>query len=252
MKEFNLSNRRIVIVGASSGIGKQAAITLSECGANVVLIARREALLKDITSNLLQGNNAYYKADISDLDEIGDLFNKIVCEQGKIDGMVYSAGISLSAPLNLYTPSKLKEIFTINYFAFVECVRQVCKKGRYNEGMRIVGVSSVASLRGDKAHLGYSSSKAAMDAAVRCIAKEVAEKKICINTIAPGMTKTEMFENYVCRSGGGGQYDKDLERQYLGVASVDDIVASIVFLLSDSAKMITGITLPVDGGFTTC
>ena len=248
----DFSGRKILVAGASSGIGKQTAIRLSELGADVILLARREDKLQEVLQLLGRGSHAYYTADLNELDSIGSLFKRIQEEQGKLDGMVYSAGISLSLPLNVFTPEKLHKIFTINFFAFVECVRQVCKKGRFQEGMRIVGVSSIASMKGDKSHLGYSATKAAMDSAVRCIAKEVAEKGICINTVAPGMTATEMQEKYLQKQGRDSKnYQEILERQYLGIGKPRDIAETIVFLLSPSARFITGITLPVDGGATT-
>lgn len=246
------TGRKVLVTGASSGIGRQTAIRLAELGADVILLARREEKLKEVLECLRPGKHCYYTADLNDLDSIAAVFKQIQAEQGKLDGMVYSAGISLSLPLNLFTPEKMHEIFNINFFAFIECVRQVCKKGRFNEGMRIVGVSSTASLIGNKAHTGYSASKAAMNAAVRCIAKEVAEKGICINAVAPGMTATEMYEKYLENYGEDSTSNRGLlARQYMGIAKTSDIADAIAFLLSPSARFITGITLPVDGGLTT-
>ncbi len=244
--------RNIVVVGGSSGIGRQTAIRLSELGAKVSIVARRENKMKEICYCLQGEHNRYYVADVNNLETIDSLFGTICNEQGKIDGLVYSAGISMSLPLRLFKPEKLRQIFNINFFAFVECVRQATRNGRFNAGMRIVGVSSIASLIGDKAHLGYSASKAAMDAAVRCIAKEVAEKDICINTVAPAMTDTEMYKLFLQRCGEDSEsYKELLKRQYLGIAKVTEIADAIVFLLSPSASFITGVTLPVDGGLTT-
>ena len=247
----DFSGRKILVVGASSGIGKQTAIRLSELGADIILMARREEKLKEVLQNLGGGVHSYYVADLNRLECIELVFKNILQEQGKLDGMVYSAGISMSLPLNMFKPERMKQIFNINFFAFVECVRQATKNGRYKDGMRIVGVSSIASLVGDKAHVGYSASKAAMDAAVRCIAKEVADKGICINTVAPAMTATKMYENYLQKYGEGSESQRELlSRQYLGIAKTTDIADAIAFLLSPSARFITGITLPVDGGTT--
>lgn len=248
----DLSNKRILVAGASSGIGRQTAVLLSELGADVILLARREDKLQETRALLGGGNHAYYAADLTDLNLIESVIDSIVAEQGKLDGLVYSAGISLSLPLKMYKPEKLERVFTINFFAFIECVRQVTKKGHYNDGMRIVGISSAASLVGDKSHLGYSSSKAAMDAAVRCMAKELADRGICINTVAPAMTATEMHQQFVDKYGKDSQnYKEILSRQYLGIAETTDIANAIAFLLSTAARFITGITLPVDGGMTT-
>lgn len=248
---IDLTGKKILVTGASSGIGKQVAITLSQLGAEIVLVARREEKLQE-TQSLLEGKrHAYYIADLSRIAEIEELIKKIVSEQGKLDGMVYAAGVGISMPLMQFKPEKVQQVFNINYFGFVECVRQLCRKGRFNEGMRIVGISSIASMRGDKSHMAYSGSKAAMDGSVRCIAREVADKGICINTVAPAMTATEMYEKYKEKYGEDSGSNQDLlKRQYLGIAKTDDVANAVAFLISPAARFITGICLPVDGGFT--
>ena len=250
---IDLKGKRIIVTGASSGIGKQTAITLNSLGSDVILVARSEEKLIALVENTLKsGNNAYYCADLSVVNEIEKLVKQIVIEQGKIDGLVYAAGVGTSIPLMQFKPEKVQRVFDINCFAFIEFVRQLCKKGKYNEGMRIVGVSSIASVQGDKSHMAYSASKAAMDAAVRCIAKEVADKGICINTVAPAMTETEMYLKYLEKYGENGDSNKELlKRQYLGIAKTQDIANAIAFLISPAARFITGIMLPVDGGTTT-
>ena len=115
--------------------------------------------------------------------------------------------------------------------------------------MRIVGISSITAFRGDKAQTVYSASKAAMNGAVRCLAKELADKNICINTVAPGMIHTEMYEKYLLQYGCDSN-SKLLERQYLGIGKTDDVAAAVAFLMSPAAKFITGVCLPVDGGVT--
>ncbi|MBQ9664119.1 MAG: SDR family oxidoreductase [Oscillospiraceae bacterium] len=248
----DFTDRKVLVAGASSGIGKKTALVLSRLGAKLILVARREDKLKE-TLELLEGDgHSYYLCDLSQPETIESLVKTVVSEQGKLDGLVYAAGVNTSMPLGQFKPEKVQQVFNINYFGFIEFVRQVCRRGRFNEGMRIVGVSSVASVRGDKSHLAYSGSKAAMNASIRCIAKEVADKGICINAVAPAMTKTEMYTQYVNEYGeDSGSNDDLLKRQYLGLAETDDIANAIAFLMSPAARFITGITLPVDGGLTT-
>ena len=181
------------------------------------------------------------------------IVKKIVTEQGKLDGLVYAAGMSDGdVPLKYLTYERHMSTFMTNYFGFVEFVKQVTMRGRYNRGMRIVAISSIASIMGDKAHLAYSASKAAIDSAVRCLAKELANRGVCINTVAPSMIRTEMYENFLeLKKTDDSETTGVLDRQYLGIGNPLDVANSIAFLMSDDARFITGIMLPVDGGFST-
>ena len=250
---IDLTGRKILVIGASSGIGKQTAITLSKVGATVILTARREDKLRE-TLSLLEGEgHGIHCFDTQKLDEIETHIKQIVAEFGSLDGMVYSAGLGTAIPLLQTKPEKLQNVFEVNLFGFIESVRQLCKKGRFNPGMRIVGISSCASLRGDKSKTAYSASKAAMDSAIRCIAKEMADRGICINSVAPSMTATELYDHYLEKYGDDSETNHELlKRQYLGIAETSDIASAVAFLISPAAKFITGITLPVDGGLTTC
>lgn len=248
---IDLTNKRIVVVGASSGIGKQTAITLSNVGANVILVARNESKLREVKNSLADGDHEYFCADISEINTIENLVKKIVEMKGRLDGLVYSAGTVINVSLMQSKPEKVKRVFDVNFFGFFETVRQVAGKGRFNDGMRIVGISSIAALTGNKAREIYSASKGAMDSAMRCMAKELADKGICINTVAPAMTETKIYDQYLEKYGMDGNPNKDLlKRQYLGIASPQDIANAVVFLISPAARFITGITMPVDGGYT--
>ena len=251
MIDFNGKN--ILVIGASSGIGEETAYVLAENGAKVLLVARREEKLKKVCENIAPELGAYYIGDVSDIDSIEKLVKKIVEENGKLDGMAYVAGISDGdVPLNYLTFDRQMNIFKTNYFGFVECVRQVTKRGMYNKGMRIAAVSSVASLRGEKALVAYSATKAAMDAAIRCIAKELGAKKICINSVAPSMVNTDMYQHFLEVQGESSDSNlRAINRQYLGLGETKDVANAIAFLLSEEARFITGITMPVDGGFST-
>ncbi len=248
---IDLTDKRFIITGASSGIGKQTAITLSHLGAKVVLIARREELLKE-TIQILDGIGHGYKvADLSDISSIEVLVKDIVSQYGKLDGMMYAAGVSWELPLRVDNMKKMQEMFHVNYFGFIEMVKQITKKSRRNDKMRIVGISSTAAFCGDAALTTYAASKAALDSAVRCLASELAGNNICINTIAPAMTKTAMYEDYLMRVGEESEnYKLLLKRQYLGLAEPQDIANAAAFLLSPAARFITGVCLPVDGGYT--
>lgn len=253
MKQLvDFTGKHVIVFGASSGIGQQTAVTLSALGASLTLVARRAQQLSETAALCTGGEVRCMPFDLRDTEGIGSLVAGAVQSGGVLHGMVYAAGICADAPLRISDRNRLLDTFDINYFPFMECVRQTAKRGRYAEGLRIVGISSVASLIGEKAHTAYAASKAAMDASVRVAAKELAAKGICINTVAPGMTMTKMTQDFIdMNEGSSDAFARTMQRQYLGMCDPQDVANAVSFLLSDAARMITGITLPVDGGFST-
>lgn len=250
---IDLTGKRILVIGASSGIGRQTAITLSTVGAKVTIVARSEEKLIETIGKLEGSGHRYVVADVSKVDTVETMIKQIVAKDGPLDGLVYSAGMGTALPLLQSDPEKVQSTFAVNFFGFFEVIRQASRKGRFNPGMRIVAVSSCASIRGDKSKAVYSSSKGAMDSAVRCMARELADKGICINTVAPSMTATGLYNQYIEKYGEESETNRELlSRQYLGIARPQDIANAIVFLISPAARFITGITLPVDGGLSTC
>lgn len=250
---IDLSNKSIVVAGASSGIGKRTAIVLSKVGAKLLLIARREDKLIETMSELEGRNHSYYLGDLSQTDNIESLVKTMIAENGPVDGLVYSAGIARITPFALSKPDKVEKFFQVNFFGFMELTRQLVKKNHCNPGMSIVGISSSASLMGDRGQSIYAATKAAMNGAMRCMAHELGERRIRINTIAPGMTATEMYEGFIKEKGVIRSSNQDLlKRQYLGIVSTDAVAHAVAFLLSESSKYITGVILPVDSGMTSC
>ena len=246
----DLTGKNVVVVGASQGIGRDTAIMLSKLGAKVIAIARSEVKLKETISMLEGSSHRYYCLDVNDLESIEECAKLIVDENGAVDGMVYSAGITNDRPLNLFKPEVVDQVLKVNLGGFIEFTRCLTKRKRFNSGMRIVGISSTAGLRGSKAHLAYSASKAGMNGAMRCMAIELAEKGIGVNTVAPGMIATSMYEKYLEGNGGvdGAANLGLLARQYMGIGKTDDVAAAIAFLLSPVSRFITGVCLPIDGG----
>ena len=111
---IDLTDRRILVIGASSGIGKRTAITLSRLGAKLVLAAIDEEGVKQALTELEGDGHAAYGLDVSKLDELDDFVKKIVEENGALDGMVYSAGLGTAVPLALSKPEKVQTTFNVN------------------------------------------------------------------------------------------------------------------------------------------
>ena len=244
-------NRKILVTGASSGIGEEICLLLSQLGATILLIARREENLQEVVKKLSGNYHRYYVFDLKELDRIDDLIKKIVAENGLIDGFVHSAGVSSSRPLKMLKIHNLKEVMDINFSSFIEISRCITKQGHYNSSLSIVAVSSIASIQGNQSKTAYCASKAALDASIRCIAKEFHIKGVRANSVLPGLIRTKIYDKF-CENGQDSEDAKNiLNRQYLGLGETIDIANLIMFLLSDSSRFITGISIPIDGGRST-
>ena len=126
-------------------------------------------------------------------------------------------------------------------------VRIITKKNQFNLGLSIVSISSISSIVGGKGVTTYTASKAAIDAAIRCLAKELHKKSIRINSVLSGQINTEAYKELM--DSKTDKKDQVLDRQYLGLGEVNDVANVILFLLSEKSKFITGSSVPVDGGF---
>lgn len=242
---FGLENKHIVVTGASSGIGKETAKLLSQFGANVSLVARREELLRETVSELSGDKHRYYACDLSITDGIGELIDKIVCESGALDGFIHCAGIGVNLPVSMTKPETVDSVMKTNFYSFAEFIRFLAKRKNSNANASFVGVSSVASFKGDKSQGAYAASKAAMNAYIHPAAKELAGRNIRVNTVALGMIKTEAYQRFL---ESGGQ-DAALQNQYLGYGEPADAANLLVFMVSSASRLITGTTIICDGGY---
>ena len=256
MADFlQLEGKHILVTGGTSGIGRQTAISLSEQGARVSIIDRSVEKFEETLAMLHGEGHTVHEMDLSDIDAIEEGIKGIAAACGPFDGYVQSAGINKDLPLMNFKYEKIHRIMQVNFYSFFEIVRVLSRKGRYNEGMSIVGVSSTASLCGVPTQTAYSASKAAMNGAMRAMAVELAPKGIRLNTVLPGPTETEMYQEYLALrkdTKEAAQVEITKPRNYLGMNKPYDVANAIMFLLSPASRHITGVTLPVDSGYTSC
>ena len=245
MNIISLQSKIILITGAASGIGRETAIVASKQGAKVILLDLYEEGLKETISLLDGSEHLYYAIDLTNIDSIASLIKEIVLKEGVLDGLVHCAGISSRKPLNVLTKDGFSKVMDINFYSFVELVRQVCKKKHFAEGGSVVVMSSISSIKGYKAKTEYCVSKAAVDSFVRCMALELADRKIRINSImaAEVLTPLALRARKINQAVGASDFNSPL-----GPSEPYEVANTIAFLLSDATKTITGTSLLIDGG----
>ena len=247
---FSLKNKNILITGASSGIGRQCAITFSQLGANVILIARNKERLKQTFDKLEKGNHLIISQDITEYNKLEEIVRCSVEKVGRISGFVHSAGIEMTLPLRSMTPSYYENMFAINVISGFELAKIISKKKYINkDGASFVFISSVMGILGQSGKVGYCSSKGALISGTKAMALELAKKNIRVNCVLPGVVETEMsnkmFENLPEES-----KKTIMDMHPLGLGKPNDIAHACTYLLSDAARWITGTNLIVDGGYS--
>lgn len=242
---FSLKGRTILVTGASSGIGQKTAIECSKLGASVILTARNQERLNETFSQLEGTGHMQILAEQTDVEQVVELVNSLPV----INGVVLCAGKGMTLPFPYCTREKYNEIFNVNYFAPVELLRLLVKRKKLDKGSSVVFVSSIGGNGSYSLGNGiYGASKAAINSTMKFCARELAGKKIRVNSVNPGMVNTKLIQ-------GGAiseeQHKLDMEKYPLKrYGETEDIAFGIIYLLSDASSWVTGHSLVIDGGVT--
>ena len=242
---FSLDGKTILVTGASSGIGQETAIQCSKMGAKLIITARNEERLNQ-TLSLLEGEG--HQMVIAELTNPADV-EALVSSVDNVNGVVLCAGKGITSPFSFSTKEKYDDIFNINFFAPVELFRLLVKKKKVQKEASVVFVSSIGGIGSFSLGNGiYGASKAAINSTMKFCARELAAKKIRVNTVNPGMVNTKLIQ-------GGAiseeQHKLDMEKYPLKrYGEPEDIAYGIIYLLSDASSWVTGHALVIDGGIT--
>lgn len=247
MQDFLLTDKTILITGASSGIGKATAILASQMGAHVIIHGRDLEKLQHTLSQLKSSEkHQIIQADLSKTDELMDFVKKCPA----VDGVVHCAGIVKPVPAKFIQPKHIEEMFSINYNAVVLINSYLLQQKKINNEASIVLISTISTQHSYFGGALYISSKGALEAYSRSLGLEVVSKKIRVNTLSPAMVRTEIYENTLKSTLNEEHALKYASTYPLGIGEPVDIANSIVFLLSNASKWITGTVIKMDGGLT--
>jgi NAD(P)-dependent dehydrogenase (short-subunit alcohol dehydrogenase family) len=247
---MDMQGRHILVTGASSGIGREAAILLSALGASLT-ITGRDAERLEHTRMLLKGTGHQAEPfDLSALDQIPRWIKALTAAKSALTGAVHCAGIHNTIPIRVLSPAALDSMMRVNVHSAAMLARGFVQKGCHTpDGCSMVFLSSVAGMVGEGGVSTYSASKAALIGLTRSLAVELAPEAIRVNAIAPGFVETEMSDR-LKESLTPEQFSAIEKKHLIGIGKVRDIANGIAFLLSDCSRWITGTTLVIDGGYT--
>jgi NAD(P)-dependent dehydrogenase (short-subunit alcohol dehydrogenase family) len=249
MNPLEMTGQTVVVTGASSGLGREASVLLSQLGARVVLVGRNQERL-NATLDLMTGSGHRVECfDLCQLGGVGGWLKDISASVGPFSGLVHCAGVQMIRLLRALTPEDVDSVMRINFAAALALSAGFRQRGVCAPQGSLVFVASVMGLVGSPARSVYSASKGALIAMTKSLALELAHEGIRVNCVAPGFVRSSMFEELT------GTVPPDqiaaIEAAHpLGLGQPRDVAHAIAFLLAQTSRWITGTTLVVDGGYT--
>jgi 3-oxoacyl-[acyl-carrier protein] reductase len=246
-----LKNKNAVITGCAKGIGKSILSVFAENGANLWACVRKpdeefEKYIRTLSSEYNVKITPIY-FDLADREQIKTGMKTIMSSKENVDILVNNAGVTYNALFQMTSMDKMIEIFNINYFSQMLITQYIAKIMVKQRRGSIINISSTAALDGNPGRSVYGASKAALLSSTKTISKELAEFNIRANTIAPGITETDM----VAASMNFDVIQKTIEQTKLKrIGQPSEIAKATLFLASDLSSFITGQVIRVDGGLS--
>ena len=242
MNPFSLEGKKILVTGASSGIGKVTAIACAANGAHVVITGRNEERLNETLSLLSGDGHIAIAAELCAQEEI----NRLVDAMPELDGAFLCAGVSDTTPVKYMNSEAIQRVLSINLEAPMLLTQRLLLKKKIKKGASLVFMSSMGAEQVAPGLGIYAASKSGLNAFMRAVATEQASRKVRANAVMAGMVKTELIDTLSQLT------EEDIKRDEakypLGYGQPEDVANAVIYLLSDASRWMTGMTLKLDGG----
>lgn len=239
---FSLKGKKILVTGASSGIGRGVAVACSKMGADVILNGRNTMRLKETLSLLEERENSIIAVDLNDRESV----ERKVREIPTLDGVVHCAGIGQRVLCKVASEQDVESVINANFKAPVLLQTDLIKQKKINKGASIVFISSISTWSPSIGNAFYSASKGAIVSYANCLALELAPRKVRVNCISPAMVWTDLIK----QEGVDEEQLKQDEQKYplKRYGTPEDIANLAVYMLSDASTWMTGSNVKICGG----
>jgi 3-oxoacyl-[acyl-carrier protein] reductase len=243
MMQIDLSGKNVLVTGSTRGIGRAIAETLAKAGARVAVVGRELQKAQEAAAAVGNGSMGF-ACDVTDTAAIAKLVADVEAAFGSIDVLVNNAGITRDNLVMRLKDEDWDAVINANLRGAFAAIRAVSRGMMKRRSGRIINISSIIGIIGNKGQANYAASKAGLIALTKSVAKELGSRNILVNAVAPGFIETEMTAAMTpeAREGLGKQIA--LER----LGKPEDVAGAVAFLASDLSSYITGQVLVVDGG----
>lgn len=237
-KAFSLEGKTILVTGASSGLGREIALTCAQRGARLVVTGRDVARLQETHDQLAGAGHVQVTADLI----IAQDRERLVLAAGNIDGLVLCFGHQMLSPIRQLKEDLMTAMFRMHFLAPVMLVQRLLQNNSIAQQGSIVFMLSTAAHIGTRGVGPYSAMKSGLLGIIRCLAMEQAKRKIRVNGISPSAIPTSIWGEEQ------GLLDDQRARHPLGLGTPQDVANGAVYLLADASRWVTGTSLVMDGG----